>query len=174
MVSDDQWRKIEPLLRRKRRKGGKTGRPAADDRACFEGILWVLRVGARWRDLPPQYPSGPTCWRRLRQWEESGALLEAWRKLLSMLDQRGLLHWQETFMDGSFAPAKRGLRRRSHQARQGDEVDGTGRWPRYSSGSTPGVCLAPRVHPRRSHARAGEGATPARTAAHETGSHCGR
>lgn len=108
MVTDDQWRKIEPLLRRKQRNRGKTGRPGAADRACFEGILWVLKVGARWRDLPPSYPSGVTCWRRLRRWEESGALVEAWRKLLSMLDEQGLLNWQETFMDGSFAPAKKG------------------------------------------------------------------
>jgi transposase len=110
MVSDDQWRKIEPLLQvpRRKRKDGKTGRPPADDRACFEGILWVLKTGARWRDLPDRYPSGATCWRRLRQWEDSGALLDAWRKLLSLLDERGLLNWQETFMDGSFAAAKKG------------------------------------------------------------------
>jgi len=110
MVTDGQWKKIEPLLRKGRPKRSRTGRPPANDRSCFEGILWVLRSGARWRDLPPQYPSGVTCWRRLRRWEDSGALLAAWRQLLSRLDQRHLLNWQETFMDGSFAPAKKGAR----------------------------------------------------------------
>lgn len=110
MVTDDQWEKIEPLLRtrKRKRKDGKTGRPAKDDRACFEGILYVARYGIPWSKLPREYPSGVTCWRRLRRWEESGVLLEAWRKLLGLLDERGLLNWQETFMDGSFAAAKKG------------------------------------------------------------------
>jgi transposase len=79
-----------------------------NNRACVEGILWVLRTGARWRDLPPQYPSPATCWRRLRRWEEQGVLLEAWRALLGTLDERGRLRWEETFLDATFFPAKKG------------------------------------------------------------------
>jgi hypothetical protein len=104
MLRDDQWKKIEPLLP----KAKPMGRPCASNRAVFEGILWVLRNGARWRDLPANFPSGVTCWRRLRQWEERGVWLKAWRKLLSELDQKGLLEWEETFLDASFAPAKKG------------------------------------------------------------------
>ncbi len=108
MLTNEQWAEIEPLLPLPRRRRDKRGRPWAENRACFEGILWVLRSGARWRDMPVQYPSGVTCWRRLRVWEERGVWLDAWRALLGTLDQRGLLRWEETFMDGSFAPAKKG------------------------------------------------------------------
>ena len=72
----------------------------------MEGILWVLRTGARWRDLPAEYPSGVTCWRRLRRWEDEGVWLEAWQQLLAANHQR-LLEWDETFLDGSFVSAKK-------------------------------------------------------------------
>jgi transposase len=51
LLSDRQWEKIEPLLPPPRG----FGRPRAEDRAVLEGILWVLRSGARWRDLPKEY-----------------------------------------------------------------------------------------------------------------------
>ncbi|HVZ18582.1 MAG TPA: transposase [Terriglobales bacterium] len=110
MLTDEQWDKIKDLIPEpKRRRDGK-GRPWASNRACFEGILWVLRTGARWRDMPSRYPSGVTCWRRLRDWEERDVWLDAWRALLGTLDRRGLLRWEETFLDGSFAPAKKGAK----------------------------------------------------------------
>lgn len=108
MLTSKQWEAVKDLFPKPRRRRDGRGRPWAENRACFEGILWVLRTGARWRDMPDQYPSGVTCWRRLRRWEDSEVLLAAWRKLLGVLDERGLLKWQETFMDGSFAPAKKG------------------------------------------------------------------
>jgi transposase len=103
-LSDDQWRLIEPLLPKRR----SAGRPWADDRRVLEGILWVLKTGARWRDLPPCYPSPSTCWRRLRLWEEDDVWLDIWRAFLRRLDAQGRLQWQECFADGSFAPAKKG------------------------------------------------------------------
>jgi transposase len=60
---------IRPLLP-KRLKRPKGGRPPKDDRNVLEGILWSLRSGARWCDLPEEFPSPATCWRRLRDWEE--------------------------------------------------------------------------------------------------------
>jgi transposase len=103
-LSDEQWAKIEPLLPKVRSRG----RPWADNRQVLEGILWVLKTGARWRDLPKEYPSPSTCWRRLRHWEERDVWLKIWRQFLSELDQRGKLDWSESFLDGSFAPAKKG------------------------------------------------------------------
>jgi hypothetical protein len=44
----------------------------------------------------------------LQKWQEKGVWLNAWRALLGSLDERGLLKWDETFLDGSFAPAKKG------------------------------------------------------------------
>lgn len=105
-LTDEQWNKIEPLLpRSKPSKAG--GRKPMAHRPCFECILWVLRSGARGKDLPRQYPSPSTCWRRLRDWEEQGIRLDIWR-FLGELDEQGRLDWEETFADGSFAPAKKG------------------------------------------------------------------
>jgi transposase len=105
-LSDEQWKKIEPLLPQSVRRG----RPWADNRRVLEGILWVLKTGARWRDLPPEYPSPSTCWRRLQLWEEQDVWLDVWRQFLAELDARGRLDWNESFVDGSFAPAKKGAR----------------------------------------------------------------
>ena len=104
LLSDEQWLHIQPLLPKRRSQG----RPWADDRRVLEGILWVLRTGARWKDLPEQFPSPSTCWRRLGLWEEEGIWLRIWRQFLSELDQKGRLDWSECFLDGSFAPAKKG------------------------------------------------------------------
>ena len=105
-LSDEQWEKIEPLLPQPSRRG----RPWAENRRVLEGILWVLKTGARWRDLPPEYPSSSTCWRRLQLWEAHGVWLNVWRQFLAELDARGALDWSESFVDGSFAPAKKGAR----------------------------------------------------------------
>jgi transposase len=107
LLSEMQWQKIEPLLPKPKRR--KRGRPPKDNRRVFEGILWVLKTGARWRDLPKDFGVSPSvCWKRLRLWEEQGVWLRLWRAFLSELDQRGKLDWQESFLDGSFAPAKKG------------------------------------------------------------------
>ena len=108
LLTDEQWQLIEPLLPRPKRRKDKRGRPPAPNRACFEGILWVLQTGAAWRFLPDEYPSPSTCWRRLQQWQARDVWLNAWRTLLGALDEEGLLRWDETFLDGSFAPAKKG------------------------------------------------------------------
>ncbi len=107
LLTDAQWEKIRPLLPRprSRRRGG---RPRASDRKVLEGILWILRSGARWQDLPEEFPSPATCWRRLRDWEEQGVWLNIWRAFLAELNERNQLQWSESFLDGSFAPAKKG------------------------------------------------------------------
>ena len=106
-LTNEQWKKIEKLLP-KSISSKKGGRPWADNREVFEGILWILRTGAPWADLPKRYPSPSTCWRRLKLWEEQDVWLDAWRAFLSDLDEKGQLDWSEAFVDGSFAPAKKG------------------------------------------------------------------
>jgi transposase len=116
LLSQEQWKILEPLFPEpKRRKDGR-GRPWAVNRECVEGILWVLRTGARWRDMPEPFPDGSTCWRRLRSWEEQDVWQKAWRKLLSMLDQRRLLDWEEAFLDATFVTAKTGARQSAKRA----------------------------------------------------------
>ena len=58
--------------------------------------------------LPREFPSPPTVWRRLRQWEEEGIWEDIWRAFVLELSEEEELQWAETFMDGSFAPAKKG------------------------------------------------------------------
>ena len=64
-LTDEQWFRIADLFpwEPPSRAGG---RPRIEPRACLEGILWILRTGARWKDLPKSFPSPPTCWRRLQ------------------------------------------------------------------------------------------------------------
>jgi len=86
------------------------GRPRASDCKVLEGILWILRSGARWQDLPEEFPSPATCWHRLRDWEEQGVRLKIWQAFVAELNQRKqlqLLQWSESYLDGSFAPAKK-------------------------------------------------------------------
>ena len=108
VLTDEQWAKIEPHIP-KPPPHPRGGRPWRNDRGCLEGILWIARSGARWKDLPRgEFPSPSTCWRRLRDWEEAGVFKDIWRAFLDELDERGLLGWDEVFADGTFASAKKG------------------------------------------------------------------
>src|ERR687898_1785643 len=103
-LTDEQWGSLAPLLPPRRPRG----RPRADDRKTLNGILYVLRTGCRWGDVPTKYGSPTTCWRRLRAWEENGIWERIWRLLLARLDEQGKLQWARAFLDGSFMPAKKG------------------------------------------------------------------
>lgn len=107
LLSDEQWQRVQKLLPQHERSP-RGGRPRAEDRPCFEGILWVLHSGARWKDLPERFPSPSTCWRRLVEWEDAGVFVELWHAFIDTLDEQGLVDWEEVFLDGSFAPAKKG------------------------------------------------------------------
>lgn len=104
-LTDEQWRHLKPLLPPPR-KG--RGRPRADDRSTLNGVLYVLRTGCRWEDVPKEYGSPSTCWRRLRVWEKDGTWERIWRALLTLLDAQKKLEWAKAFLDGSFVPAKKG------------------------------------------------------------------
>jgi transposase len=110
LLSDDQWNRLKPFFP-KTQPSRLGGRPRADDRACFEGILWILWTGAPWRALPRKYPSAPTCWRRLRDWEDDGTWERIWSAFVEDLGEAQQLDWSESFMDATFVPAKKGARR---------------------------------------------------------------
>jgi transposase len=103
-LTEQQWAFIRPLLP----PPARTGRPRANDRRTIEGILYVLITGSRWQDLPSEYGAPTTVWRRLKRWGEEGVWERIWRAALAMLDQQGRLDWTMAFLDGSFAPAKKG------------------------------------------------------------------
>ena len=110
ILSDAQWAAVSEHLPQAP-PPGRRGRPRCDDRACLEAILWVLRSGARWRDVPPQWPSGSTCRRRLAAWHEGGHLGAMWAAFLAALTARGRAKWAELAVDGTFVPQKKGARR---------------------------------------------------------------
>lgn len=84
IIDDELWALIEPLLPpEKPRRFKYPGRKPVPDRAALTGILFVLKTGIRWRDLPAEMGcgSGVSCWRRLRDWQQAGV----WDRLHAML-----------------------------------------------------------------------------------------
>ena len=76
-ISDRVWEILEPLLPGGK---GKTGRPAQDNRRFINAVFWILRTGAPWRDLPPDYGDWKNTHRRFCRWRDRNVwagLLEA-------------------------------------------------------------------------------------------------
>lgn len=107
-LTDRQWEIVAPLLPKPRVRKDKRGRPWRDPRDVLNGILWILRTGAQWVDLPARYPSKSTCHRRFQKWSREGTLKKLRAALIEDLDERGKIDWSESFIDGSFASAKKG------------------------------------------------------------------
>ena len=80
-LTDEQWEILEPLIPDLPRRADGKGRPWRDPRDVLDGILWVLRTGAPWRDLPERYPPYQTCHRRFQRWNEQGVLDRVLRAL---------------------------------------------------------------------------------------------
>jgi transposase len=81
-LTDDQWERLAPLLPPQRPA---TGRPNTDHRTILNGILWILRTGAPWRDLPERYGNWKTVYSRFRRWQEAGI----WDQILTELQRDG-------------------------------------------------------------------------------------
>jgi transposase len=73
-LTKDQWEYINSFLRQQ----PIVGRKRADDRRTINGILYVLKTGCKWEDMPRRYGSYVTAWRRLRRWSDQGV----WSKIL--------------------------------------------------------------------------------------------
>ena len=86
------------------------GGRGSNDRAALEAILFVLRTGCRWRDLPPQlgFGSRHTAWRRLRAWQEAGVWDRLHCIVLEELSEAQLLDWSSGCIDAVSVLAKRG------------------------------------------------------------------
>ena len=107
VLTDEQWERIAPHLPA-HPPSPKGGRPRALDRECLEGILWLLRSGARWQDIPVDLPSGSTCWRRLQQWAAEEVLEHVQAVLVRELDALGRVDLNELLADATFIRAKKG------------------------------------------------------------------
>ena len=108
MLSDEQWQRIAPHLPQ-HPPSPKGGRPRANDRECLEGILWLLRSGARWRDIPVDLPSPSTCWRRLQEWAGETVLEDLQAALVGELEQLGKLDLRQLLADATFIRCKKGV-----------------------------------------------------------------
>ena len=75
-LSDYEWSVIRPMLPNKPR-----GIPRVDDRRILNGIFWVLRSGAPWRDLPPSFGPRTTCYNRFVRWRKAGV----WDRIMNAL-----------------------------------------------------------------------------------------
>jgi len=107
-LTDEQWKTLDPLIPQPRTRSDGRGRPWKSRRSVINGILWVLRTGAPWADLPDRYPSFQTCHRRFQQWVRSGVMTKIMTALALKLIAKGGIDMREAFIDTSFAPAEKG------------------------------------------------------------------
>ena len=107
-LTDQQWKILDLLIPEPARRRDGRGRPRKERRAVLNGILWVLRTGAPCADLPDRYPSYQTCHRRFQQWVQSGVMRGILEALAADLKIQGVIDAEEAFIDGSFAPSKKG------------------------------------------------------------------
>jgi transposase len=112
LVPDALWELIQPLLPPpKPRRFRFPGRKPIDDRKALTGILFVLKTGIPWEDLPIEMGcgSGMTCWRRLRDWQQAGVWFALHQLLLTRLDGADRIDWSRAAVDATFARAFGGV-----------------------------------------------------------------
>jgi len=99
LLTDELWSVIEPGLPRPRTYP-KGGRPLVSNRATLTGILFVLKTGIPWEDLPREMGCGcgMTCWRRLRDWQKAGIWAGLHRVLLEMLQEANQIDWSRALI----------------------------------------------------------------------------
>ncbi len=113
-LTDAHWARLEGLLPPQKPP---IGRPARDHRTVLNAILWVLRTGAPWRDLPERYGPWATAASRFYRWQQAGIWERILRALQREADRSGRLDWALHYVDATIvrahqhaAGAKRGRR----------------------------------------------------------------
>ena len=112
LVTDELWEIIQPLLPPPRpRRFDHPGRKPVGDRPCLTGILFVLKTGLPWEDLPREMGCGcgMTCWRRLQEWQHAGVWIKLHAVLLARLRGADRIDWSRTAVDSSSARALGGV-----------------------------------------------------------------
>src|SRR4051812_7124320 len=109
LVPEELWALVAPLLPPEPPKP-KGGRPRAPDRAALSGIIFVLKTGIQWEDLPQEMNCGcgMTCWRRLRDWQQAGVGDKLQQLLLQQLHYAGMIDWRRAAADCASVPAMAG------------------------------------------------------------------
>jgi transposase len=103
-VDDALWALIAPILAcAKPRK--KPGRPRRDDRAIFDGLIWLARTGSQWSQLPRAFGPKSTVHERFSEWVAADKLERAWAVLLAEYDAELGLDWSWLAADGCIVKA---------------------------------------------------------------------
>ena len=103
-VTDEQWKLLSPLVSA---KPASTGRPRRDARDMLNGILWILRTGAPWRDLPERYGPWQSVYEYFAAWRASGTYDKIMEVLQIRLDSEGRIDWDLFCVDGSIVRASK-------------------------------------------------------------------
>lgn len=114
ILDEGLWELIEPLLPpAKPRRFRYPGRKPVDHRQVLTGILFVLRTGIPWENLPQEMGcgSGMTCWRHLRHWQQAGVWEKIHRVLLAKLRQADRIDWSRAVVDSASVRALFGGRK---------------------------------------------------------------
>ena len=103
LLPDSLWAVVGPLLPPAPPPGARGGRPRLSHRRALTGILFVLKTGMPWQDLPAEMGCGcgMSCWRRLRDWQADGTWGRVHAELLARLAGAGRLDWSRCSVDGS-------------------------------------------------------------------------
>src|SRR6266542_1362339 len=107
-LTNEQWDVIKNILPEDPVREDGRGRPWSDRRTVLNGMLWILRTGAPWKDLPERYGPHQTAHRRFQNWVRSGVMEQLLLALAKHLQDAGGLDLKECFVDGTFVPAKKG------------------------------------------------------------------
>ena len=97
-LTDEEWARLQPLLPPQKPR---TGRPNKDHRPILNAILWVLRTGAPWADLPPRYGKWRTVASRFYRWSATGVWQRVLEALQAQSDAAGQFDWRLHMVDGS-------------------------------------------------------------------------
>lgn len=130
-VTDELWNEVEPLLPPEAPKP-EGGRPPIDDRKCLVGIVFVLRTGCAWNDLPAELGCGhgSTCWRRFQFWTEAGVWGDVWQRILNHLGKLGRVDLSRAVVDSASVRAVFGGSTRGRTPRTERKTAARGTWSR--------------------------------------------
>ncbi len=103
-LTDEQWHLIHPILPQ---RTATTGRPPSDPRLMLNGIFWILRTGAPWRDLPERFGPWQTVYDHFRNWRHDRTYDRILQALQIRLDREGEIDWDLWCIDGSSVRASR-------------------------------------------------------------------
>lgn len=104
-LTEAEWALVSPLLPKGKSGSGKRGRPRADDQKLLNGMIWILRSGAPWRDLPERYGPYTTVYTRFREWIEDGTFGRIIEQLQIECDLLELLDDEEWEIDTTIVRA---------------------------------------------------------------------